>query len=380
MENRAAEFPIFENAIYLNTCAQSPLSRTVRGKVDQFLDQWELNPDWPLWWEQIGAARKRFARFIGAHDDEVALSYSASTALSSAATALKVRPGRNEAVTIDLDFPANPVVWGAQESRGMKHRFVKHYADTGRATFTPDDLGALMTASTAVAALPHASSFTGARLDLKGLADRAHEAGAIMAVDGFQACGTEPLDIHRTGVDVYATGTYKWLLGTSGLAFLYVRRDVQEDLMGEPLVTGWFALEDPGSFDPTSPRATDARRFEIGGPGLPQLAATTAGMDLLDAYGLDRVRATNLKVTGAILDACSARGWEVVTPSEADARSAIMTFRPPAGAAVLEALARERIIAGPRLGGVRVSAHYYNSVADVTRLFEVADAAVKAAG
>ncbi len=379
MHDRAAEFPLLANTTYLNTCAQSPLSRRVRASVESTLNEWETMPDWSAMWTHIEAARKRFARFLGADDDEVALSYSASAALSSVATALRFDGGRDRAVTLDLDFPSNPVVWGAQKNRGMRHEYVPHFEKTGRATFTADDLTKVASRDTAVVAVPHASSFTGARLDLASLAGAAHDAGALLAVDGFQACGTERVDVHELDVDVYVTGTYKWLLGTSGLAMLYVKRDVQERLMGEPLVTGWYALEDPGAFDPEAPRARSARRFEIGAPGMPQLAATSTGMDLLDEVGLENVRANALTLTGAIIEACDARGWKVTTPTAPDSRSAIVTFTPPHIDRVLAALAEERVVAGARQGRVRVAVHYYNTRADVARLFEVADAAVKRA-
>jgi len=61
----------------------------------------------------------------------------------------------------------------------------------------------------------------------------------------------------------------------------------------------------------------------------------------------------------------------VLTPR--DAHASIVTFRVPRLDRALEALAREKVIVNPRLGGIRVSPHFYNSEQDIDRLFAVLD-------
>ena len=86
------------------------------------------------------------------------------------------------------------------------------------------------------------------------------------------------------------TGVLKYLLGPSGVAFLYVKRALIASLT--PLTTGWFGRENPFAFrlDPLDWSQT-ARRFEAGAPPVPNAIAATAGLALLQTLGLDGVGA-----------------------------------------------------------------------------------------
>ena len=66
--------------------------------------------------------------------------------------------------------------------------------------------------------ISHVEYLTGQRFDLKKLASRVHEAGGILIVDEIQAAGYIPVDVEAFGVDVYISGSYKWLLGPMGSA------------------------------------------------------------------------------------------------------------------------------------------------------------------
>ena len=78
------------------------------------------------------------------------------------------------------------------------------------------------------------------------------------------------------GADVVTGGTVKYLLGTAGLGFMWVRPEVHETLV--PTQTGWFADEDifAMSIADYSPHAS-ARRFDSGTPPVPSLYAGRRG-------------------------------------------------------------------------------------------------------
>ncbi|MBS7646652.1 aminotransferase class V-fold PLP-dependent enzyme [Candidatus Bathyarchaeota archaeon] len=58
----------------------------------------------------------------------------------------------------------------------------------------------------------------------------AHSHGAVLIVDAIQSAGVIPIDVKRDDVDFLATACYKWLLGPSGAAYLYVRKELIEKL------------------------------------------------------------------------------------------------------------------------------------------------------
>ncbi len=103
-----------------------------------------------------------------------------------------------------------------------------------------------------------------------------------MLADSYQACGAVELDVRSLGADVVTGGTVKYLLGTAGLGFMWLRPELRGTLL--PTQTGWFADEDifAMSIADYSPHAS-ARRFDSGTPPVPALYAGVAGLDVVAA-------------------------------------------------------------------------------------------------
>jgi selenocysteine lyase/cysteine desulfurase len=161
-------------------------------------------------------------------------------------------------------------------------------------------------------------------------------------------------------------------MGSSGLAFLYVRRERIETL--EPLLTGWFGQEQPFDFD--IERATyhhSARRFETGTPPIPNLYAGLAGLSLFDSIGLEEVRDHVEGLATSLIAEARERGIEVLTPTEPERRGPLVVLGTPDGTKLVEALAREGVIVSSRGPGLRISFHYYNIPEDVDAVLRALD-------
>ena len=77
---------------------------------------------------------------------------------------------------------------------------------------------ALASAQPRALALVHAETSTGVLQDLSGLADMAHEHGALLIVDAVTSLGGHPVGIDRTGIDICYSGTQKCLGAPPGLS------------------------------------------------------------------------------------------------------------------------------------------------------------------
>src|SRR5204862_8076135 len=130
---------------------------------------------------------------------------------------------------------------------------------------------------------------TGEIQDVEGIVARAHEPGALVVLAAYQSVGTVPLDVTALGVDVAVGGSVKWLCGGPGAAWLYVRPDLAKTL--EPTLTGWQAHARPFAFEPEQDYAQGAWRFLTGTPNVPALYAATAGYDVIEEIGVERIRA-----------------------------------------------------------------------------------------
>lgn len=365
--DRVAEFPGLREGTYLNSCSYGLLSRRARAAIERHLDLCESAPDWGDWTASSEAARAAFARLIGARPQDVAFQANATTGIASVMSALPAGSRRKRIVTLDIDFPTSPFLAERQRTRGFEHTHVR--ADGFiRAEEWARNLGD----DVALACIPAVASFTGYRLDVKAFVAAAHAKGVPVLVDGFQGCGTFPIDVRAWDADFFVTGVYKWLMGGTGLAFLYVRPDHQTL---HPTTSGWQAAPDPYKFDPYAGLAPDARRFQYGGQNVLGCVTLEASLSLLGETGLGNVDRHNGALVDRVIEGARERKWDVLSPESAADRASIVTFRVPNLERALAACAREKVAINPRLGGIRVSPHLYNGPHDIDRLFAVLDAA-----
>src|SRR5205085_7083286 len=131
----------------------------------------------------------------------------------------------------------------------------------------------------------------------------AHDVGAHVILDAYQSAGVVPLDVTALGVDFAVGGSVKWLCGGPGAGWLYVRPDLAERL--EPALAGWQAHARPFSFEPELEYTTGAARFLTGTPNVPALYAATAGYDVVEEIGVERIRARSLELTGELIRLCA---------------------------------------------------------------------------
>jgi selenocysteine lyase/cysteine desulfurase len=167
-------------------------------------------------------------------------------------------------------------------------------------------------------------------------------------------------------VDFLASGTLKFLMGTPGIAFLYVRRDLIERL--EPRVTGWFGRANPFAFDATvldwSPSAA---RFEAGTPAVFSAYVSRAGMRWLREIGLDAVHRRCREVGEHLDREGTALGLTVHGRRAPAGRTCTTGFVVPDAHVVEERLRHRGVIASARGPVVRLAPHWYTTLDDADR-------------
>jgi selenocysteine lyase/cysteine desulfurase len=220
---------------------------------------------------------------------------------------------------------------------------------------------------TAIVCCTAISYRTGYRLDVAEVARLAHEHGALCLADSYQAAGAISLDVRALDVDLLTAGTVKYLLASSGLAFMYVRRDQHERLL--PTQTGWFADEDIFQMDISdySPAST-ARRFDAGTPPVPNIYAGIAGMGIIEAAGVEAIETHVLALAARLLAGLDELGATVATPVGDGEFGPLICVASTDTHALVEALHGERIVTSSRDANLRISLHLYNVDEDVDRV------------
>lgn len=353
-------FPLLARRVYVNSCSQGALSTDVTDAMAAFHESWasEGSP-WERWVGEVEALRAAFAASIGADADEVAIMPSASVGISAIASALTWRP-RDTVVLGRFEFPTMGHVWLAQESRGARVRWVE--ADGER--IEPEAYAAAVREDTRIVPLTHVCYRNGFRLDVAAIARLCRERGAYTLLDDYQQTGTTRLDVRALGVDMLVSGALKYLLGPSGIAFLYVRRALIESLT--PTMTGWFGRVDPYAFavdrldwNPT------ARRFETGTPPVPNAYAARAGLALLQSIPAEQVEAHITHLASRCIDGATAAGYRVLTPADPARRGPLVVVASTDAQTLAKRLLVHGVIGSARGEGLRLSFHAYNTEADV---------------
>jgi selenocysteine lyase/cysteine desulfurase len=362
-----AQIPLLAHAIPLNNCSQAPLTTVTRAAADRFLDQWNTQGmDWETWIAEVELSRRAFAALINADPGEIAVMSSVSHATSAVATSLRFDGDRNVVVASGAEFPTVGHVWLAQEQRGAQVRWVS--VRDGAVPFESYD--AAIDERTAIVSSAHAYYQNGALQDIAAIARLARARGALSFIDAYQSLGVVPIDVRATPVDFLASGTLKYLMGTPGIAFLYVRREIIERF--EPLITGWFGRANPYAFDATQlDWAAHASRFDGGTPPLLPAYISRAAMEWLHGIGMDAIHEYTQALTRHLIDGALARGLTLHGPGLAAPKTPSTAILCADAHGAESALRTRGIIGSARGPAIRLAPHCYNTTAEIDHALDV---------
>jgi len=353
-----AEFPIFRRSIYLNSCSLGALSTRSRARVNEYLDLWDTlgaSAWYEIWWSALADLRTRYARLIGAPAGSIALHANISSALTAVAESLEYRR-RPRVVITSLDFPTVAYQWLARSGDGIEVVVVE---SPDGITVPVERIARAVDDHTSLVATSHVFFTSGAIQDLRGLADAVHRRGALLLVDGYQAAGQLPVDVRALDVDFYCSGGLKWLLGGTGVAFMYARPELWAGLA--PRASGWFAHREQFRFDPRSLELhEDARRLEAGTPPLMPVYAQLGGLELLEELGGAEIRRRTMALAEDLIEGARAAGLCPKVAASPKDRTAIVMLPSADPAGAVKRLAEAGIVADSRPGHVRVSPYFYN--------------------
>jgi selenocysteine lyase/cysteine desulfurase len=361
-------FPIFDRLVYINSCSQGALSDAVREAYGRYLADWdEHGAPWEYWVDQLEAARRSVAGLLNALEDEVAVTTSVSAGVSAIASGLSFENGRDKVVVSNFEFPTIGQIWHAQERRGAS---IVHVPAEPNATIPLERFEAAIDEQTALVAITHVCFRNGSRLDVAGVIELAHERGALVLLDAYQSVGSIPVDVKALDCDFLAGGVLKYLLGSAGLAFLYCRRDLVEQI--EPTATGWFADRNIFEMDihDYSPAPT-ARRFEAGTPPIPAIYAGIAGIELMQEVGIEETEAHVRELNALLFAGLDELGAQVVTPRAPEQRGALVCVPSNDVDRLVAELAAGGVVTSSRDDNLRISAHCYNTAEDVSTVLDL---------
>jgi len=391
------EFPLLSRSVYLNTCSLGARSIRSGSRLQEVLEQWDhlgARAWYTHWLDELADLRDDYAWTIRATGDQIALAPNVSTALATIASALDPIHGgdpaalerlagggvqvgtraRPKVITTELDFPTLGHQWLARRALGVELEILR----------SPDGLSVPLEAfaaaideRTALVATGQVYFTTGAAVDVGGLADLCHERGALLLIDAYQATGLLATDVAALGIDLYVSGSLKWLFGGSGSAFLWVRPELQAAL--EPTTTGWFSAARQFAFEiGTLEYASGGRKFELGTPSIPSAAIARGGIEVLREIGIDAIAERTLDLGDRLIALADTGGLRVRAVRDPGRRGGIVAIEVASPKSAVDGLAAAGVVADYRPGVVRISPAFYNTEEELALAIAALDELVPA--
>jgi selenocysteine lyase/cysteine desulfurase len=372
-ELRQHEFPVTRKTIFLGHAGVCPLPRRVAEAMNRYNDQSTLGDQeesLPLGF--FMSIREKACRLINAKPEEIAFVGPTSLALSLIAGGLKFRRTDNVLIYQD-DYPSNVYPWMTLAGRGVQVRYL-NVKQLGQIRL--NDIKGQVDENTRLVALASCHFLAGYRIDLDAIGKFLRERGVLFCVDAIQTLGAFPTNAGNA--DFMAADAHKWLLGPCAAGLMYVRREVQDQLL--PTTHGWHNIRCPNYVAQEQLNyRSDARRYEAGTANLTGLAGLGAALDLLLEIGIENIAAESLRKRAWLVPALEAKGCEVLQANAApENQGAMISFSKPGAdlPALHQKLKEANILTslrGDRSGRklLRISPHFYNTDAELRRLIDL---------
>ena len=331
-----ADFPILNKPVngrelvYLDSAATSQKPVQVLDALRDYYESTNANVHRGAYFlsdkasRAMEGARKKVAKFIGATDaNEIVFTKNATESLNLIAASWgRANLQQGDVVVLSvLDHHANIVPWHmlAQEI-GIEVRFIDVGDDGLLDLSNLDDLldGAKLVSVTAM------SNVTGALVPVDRIAETAHKAGALCAVDACQLVPHVGTNVTELGVDFAAFSGHK-MCGPTGVGVLWARREILEDM--PPFLGGGGMIANVTTDGFTT--ADVPHKFEAGTPPIAEIIGLGAATDYLNAIGMDAIRRHEVELSAYFMRSIKERhGDDVVLhgPAEPSQRGGVFSF------------------------------------------------------
>jgi cysteine desulfurase / selenocysteine lyase len=331
----AAEFPVLRRTFdghpltYLDSAATSQTPQPVIDAMTRYYTESRASIHrgvYPLAVEATDlyeGARRRIAQWLGSTPEETIFAANATAAINLVAyTWGRQNVGRGDLVVLtEMEHHSNIVPWQILcQDREAELAYVPVQSD-GKLDL--DALDTLLARGPKLVALVHVSNVLGTINPVPAITERAHEAGAVVLVDGTQAVPQLPVDLRAIDADFYAWTGHK-AYGPTGIGVLHGRRALLEEM--PPFIGGGHMIRTVAANESTW---TDLPwKFEAGTSQIAEAVGLGAAVDWIEAVGIERIRDHEQDLVAEALQRLASEIPELTIhgPLDAAERGALVSF------------------------------------------------------
>ncbi len=314
-------------------------------------------------WAQTETTRKKLASFLGAAAEEVSFFQTTASALSQVASGIPLR-ANDEILVWDQEYPSNFYPWRRAAERSSA-QLVQVPSDDW-ATPVQKILNRV-SEKTRVIAVSWVQYQTGSVTDLKLLAQTLKGSGIWLVADVIQGVGVRPFNFRESGFDAVCGGSHKWLCSAFGAAYMAVKKERLSELA--PLEVGAMTYGTPETPKSMSnvPKA-DASRYEPGTKSMAEIIALGATLDLFAKTGMENIFAEACRISELLQNGLRELNFKTI------GNGPILNFAPEGEKeldVIMKKLKAGKVSFARRGPGIRLSAHAYNTEADVMKVLRL---------
>ena len=272
------------------------------------------------------SARTKVAAFLGAREEEIVFTKSATESLNLIAYAMgNAEAGnrfsltsKNRIVVTEMEHHANLIPW--QQLASRTGALLSWFEVTPEGRLDLSNINSVITEDTKVVALTHQSNVLGTINPLEAIVKRAQEVGAVVVLDACQSVPHMPIDVKTLGVDFITFSGHK-AVGPTGIGVLW--SSLLNDL--PPFLFGGSMIETVTMTSATW--APAPRKFEAGVPNMAQAVGLGAAIDYLSAIGMNEIFEHEVELTGYLIKGLlEIPELSIVGPNNTDARGGSVSF------------------------------------------------------
>jgi len=359
-------FPVTKHWTYLYNGSIHPCPVPVKQAMQTYLERWQNGGEAAFFdaYDAFEKLKEKFAKLIHTRPDNIVITESTSAAINLAAQIIRPKHGQNIVLT-DLAFMSSAYLWLASQSATGEVRFVK--SRDGKIYM--NDLEAEIDENTALISICAITVGSGFRFNLSEVSGIARRHNVPLIVDGAQALGVVDIDVNKTPMDFLATTASKWLMGPTGVGFLYVS---DHHLDVAPPSVGWLAAANVSDWDIKNCQLhKTAMRFQGGIPNLIGVVGALAGLEFIEQIGRDFIEQRIRQLTSYAIRELEKLDVDIWTPKADQERAGIVFFRVPGHKALHTKLKAASIYCGNFLDGIRIDPNFYNTFEEIDKFLSV---------
>ncbi len=363
-------FPLTHERIYMNNGTFGPAPYAVSQAMNSCLEEINRSGEYG----KFDQERAMLASFLGVGTDELSLTHNTTEGINIMVWGLPLQKG-DEVILTTHEHVGNALPWLNRAK--LEGIVLRTFEPKNTQEKNLEEIKKLINSKTKVIAVPHVTCTTGLVFPIKEIADLARSKGIYTAIDGAHGAGTFDLNISELGCDFYAGCFHKWFLGPVGTGFLYVKKELLDELqaiqVGGYSDDGWDITTNPPVIRGLNPTA---HRYDYGTQSRALYVGVAAAAKFHLEIGKGKIESRIRELNDYLYVGLQAMGGkiQILTSAEKESRIAMISFKSldMSYQEIAKGLSNEgfRIRQVPESGvnAIRISTHIYNSKTEIDSL------------